>query len=79
MKHHEGFLVRNQALVQADVVDHGAVRLHNVGPAVVIVVNELCGYTAKQNRLVADSRAIGVVRKGAVCVVMVERFNSISR
>ena len=72
MEHQHGFLVRNLAVVKTHVVQHGSIHLHNVGPAVVVIVEELGSDAAEQHRLDADSGAISRVGKSSVPIVVVQ-------
>ena len=71
-EHQQGLFVGDLAVVKAHVVEHGAVQLQDVDPAVVVVVDELGRDPAKQPRLGADSGAIRGIGEGAVSVVVVE-------
>src|SRR5215469_7630365 len=67
-EHKQRLLVTDQAVIEVDVVDHRTVRLDDVGPAVVVVVDELGGYTAEEHGLVADAGAVCRVGERAVAV-----------
>ena len=46
MEHQQRLLVSDQAMIQIHVVNHGAISLHDVRPAVVIVIDKLGGHSA---------------------------------
>ena len=59
-------------MIELNVVEHGAVELQDIVPAVVVVVEKLHGDAAQQDGLVADAGAKGVVGEGPVVVVVVK-------
>src|SRR6266852_665976 len=59
-------------MIKLDVVEHGAIQLKYVGPAVVIVVEKFHGDAAQENRFVADAGAIGGIIESAILIVMVK-------
>ena len=52
-------------MIELNVVEHGAVQLQNVVPAIVVVVEKFHGDAAQQDRFVADS-ASGMCRRSNV-------------
>src|SRR5487761_2027798 len=46
-EHEQRFFVRNETVIEAYVIDHGAIRLHNIRPSIVIVVKELGSHSAQ--------------------------------
>ena len=71
-EHQLGFGILDLGVVKVDVVEHGAVHLADVRPAVVVVIHELHRDAAQENRLVADAGGVGGVVKGLVVVVVIE-------
>src|ERR1700683_3352213 len=59
-------------MVEINVVEHGAVQLKNIVPAVVIVVHELHGNAAQGDSFVADAGAKRIVVEGSIFVVEVK-------
>src|SRR5437762_13026391 len=55
-----------------NVVQHGAVQLQDIGPAVIVIVQELHGDAAQQDGLVPYPGAIGAVIDGSIPVVVVK-------
>jgi len=72
VKHQQRFLVADFAVIKLDVVDHRAIDLDDVGPAVVIVIEKFHGDAAEENAFVADAGAEGGVGESAVFVGCVE-------
>src|SRR5450432_2737108 len=71
-EHQQRFFVRHFAVVKGNVIQHGAVELQNVVPTVVVVVQELHGNAAQQDRLVPDSRPECIVIERAILIVVIE-------
>ena len=71
-EHQQRLFVSDLAVIELNVVEHGAVQLADIGPSVVVVVEELHGDAAQQNRFVADAGAVSGVVEGPVVVVAVE-------
>src|SRR5450631_615337 len=59
-------------MVEIDVVQHGAVQLQDVGPAVIVVIQKFHGDAAQQNGLVSDAGAKRLVIESTVAVVVIE-------
>src|SRR5205807_7342735 len=67
-KHQQRFLVRHFAVVEIHVIEHGAVQLQNIWPAIIVIIQKLHGNAAQQDGLVADPGAIGVIVEGSIPV-----------
>ncbi len=72
VEHEQRFLVADFAVIKLDVVDHRAIDLDDVGPAVVIVIEKFHGDATEENGFVADAGAERGVGEGGVFVVGVE-------
>ena len=59
-------------MVERDIVEHGAVELQNIVPAIVVVIEKLRGHAAQQHRFVTDARAECLIGKSAVMAVAIE-------
>ena len=65
-KHQQRLFVSDLAVIELHVVEHGAVQLQNVGPAVVVVIQKFHRNAAQQDGFVADAGAKGIVVEGSV-------------
>src|SRR5882724_1624131 len=59
-------------MVKRDVVKHGAIKLHNVVPTVIVIIEKLHGNAAEQDRFVANPRSKRFVVESPVLIVVVE-------
>ena len=59
-------------MIELNIVDHGAVGLHDIVPAIIVIVQKFHGYATHQDRFVTDAGAIGHIGEGAVPIVVVE-------
>src|SRR5579859_4668752 len=71
-EHQLGFFVGHFGMVKANVVEHGAVHLADVRPAIVIVVEEFHGEAAQENCFIADARGESVIVKRLVVIIVIE-------
>ena len=62
-------------MVKVNVIQHGPVQLQNVGPAVVVIIDELHGHPAQPKGLVPDSRAKCEVIESSILVVVVQTIH----
>src|SRR6202021_2335579 len=59
-------------VIKLNVVEHGAIKLHNVGPAVIVVIEKLHRHPTEMYRLVANAGSIRIIGEGAVAVVVIK-------
>ncbi len=71
-KHQQRLFVRDFAVVQADVIEHRAIQLQDIRPAVIVVIKKFHRNPAQEDGFVADTGPIGGVVKRAVAVVVIQ-------
>src|SRR6185503_14680641 len=71
-EHEQRLFVADEAVVELYVVDHCSIRLQNVRPSVVVVVDKLGRHSTEQDCFIADTGAIGHIGEGSVPVVVIE-------
>ena len=71
-KHEQRFFVGHFAVIKLNVVEHGAIQLQNIGPAIVVIIDEFHRYPAQQHGFVADARAKRVIGESAILIVVIE-------
>src|SRR5579863_2172427 len=70
--HQQRLPISHHGVIEIYVIDHGSVRLQNIRPAVVVIVDELCCNAAQKHGFVTNAGAVSDVGKRAVAIIVIE-------